>query len=248
MLLQAGLGLIVGIVSTIAGIGGGFVFVPVFMLVFHWTAQQAVGTSLAIIFLGSLSGAVAYIRQRLVYWDAGLRFSLATMPGAVVGSYFTGYFSGAAFRLTFGCLVLLLSAVVFYKARQKQRQRQDLPAGFVYNRRLGVGLSVIVGLISSLFGIGGGIIHVPVMVYLLKFPVHTAVATSAFILAVTTFFGALTHYSYGAIAMLPVLTIGGGAIVGAQLGARLAARFNSGALQQILAWAMVLLGCRLILL
>ena len=76
------LGLAVGSFGTLVGIGGGIFLVPIFLLVLGWAPQQAVGTSLMVVFLNALSGTLAYVRQKRIYYQAALWFSAATFPGA----------------------------------------------------------------------------------------------------------------------------------------------------------------------
>src|SRR5262245_17501431 len=71
------------------------------------------------------------------------------------------------------------------------------PHTFSYNPSIGVGLSAIVGYLSSLLGIGGGIIHVPALVHVLNFPVHIATATSHFVLAIMALTGTIVHILTG---------------------------------------------------
>jgi hypothetical protein len=86
-----------------------------------------------------------------------------------------------------------------------------------------VELSLFVGYISSLLGIGGGIIHVPVLIHLLNFPVHIATATSHLILAVMAFTGTAVHIVIGAFShgVRHTIFLAIGVLIGAQLGARL---------------------------
>ena len=79
------LGVAVAAFGTLVGIGGGLILVPLFILVFHWEPNLAVGTSLVVVFFNAISGTVAYMRQKKVYYDAGIRFALATLPGAFFG-------------------------------------------------------------------------------------------------------------------------------------------------------------------
>ena len=72
----------------------------------------------------------------------------------------------------------------------------------------------MVGILSSLLGIGGGIIHVPAMLYLLGFPVHIATATSHFVLAGSSFFGSISHFTAGDVLILSAIIVGGAAILG----------------------------------
>ena len=81
------LGLGVGTFGTLVGIGGGLILIPIFLLVLHFPAQQAIGTSLTVVFFNALSGTIAYIKQKKVYYEAAFRFALATLPGAFLGSY-----------------------------------------------------------------------------------------------------------------------------------------------------------------
>lgn len=240
------LGFSVGTIGTLIGVGGGFILVPVFLLVLHYSPQHAVGTSLAVVFFNALSGTVAYIKQKKVYYDAAIRFSLATLPGAILGGYLAHCFTSRSFYISFGMLLVMI-AFLLYSRSTTETEPVDDQAPFAYNRFYGTSLSVLVGFLSSTFGIGGGIIHVPVMIALLGFPTHTATATSHFVLAVSTFFGVVTHYLLGNILLVPALLIGSGAVLGAQLGAYLAPKTKSRSITFLLCAALFVLGFRMIL-
>ena len=104
-----------------------------------------------------------------------------------------------------------------------------------------------VGFLSSIFGVGGGIIHVPLMVYLLDFPVHIATATSCFILAVSALGGVATHILLSHVIWIPALCISIGAAIGAQIGARISRKTRSRTILVLLATAMLFVSIRLIL-
>ena len=241
------IGFSVGAFGTLIGIGGGVFLVPIFLLALHWPAQLAIGTSLTIVFLNALSGSVAYVGQKKVYYDAAIRFSLATVPGALVGGYLTQYFTNSSFHIAFGVLLMLIAVLMFFRSSPKGASAEFDKEKFQYNRTLGILVSVVVGFLSSIFGIGGGIIHVPAMVYLLGFPTHIATATSHFVLAISCLFGVFSHYLANNILFQPALIIGIGAIVGAQLGARLSLKVKSRAILILLSLALFGLGIRLIL-
>ena len=118
---------------------------------------------------------------------------------------------------------------------------------FAYNPVLGVIISVFVGYISSLLGIGGGIIHVPVLVHVLNFPVHIATATSHFVLAVMSLSGTVVHVSSGVLSkgMLQTIALSIGVLFGAQLGARLSNRFHGVWIIRSLAIALGIVGIRI---
>jgi uncharacterized membrane protein YfcA len=238
-------GCVVGAFGTLIGVGGGIIFVPIFLLALHWEPQLAVGTSLAIVFLNAVSGSAAYIKQKKVYYDAAVRFSIATVPGALAGGYLASYFTHAGFHIAFGVLLMCIAVIMFFRPSPNGASFDS--TGFSYNRTVGVLISIAVGFLSSVFGVGGGIIHVPAMVYLLGFPTHIATATSQFVLAVSSLFGVISHYLAKNILVTPALIIGAGAILGAQIGARISLRVKSRIILLLLSVALFVLGIRLII-
>lgn len=257
--LLAATGFFAGVFGTMIGIGGGVIFVPVFLLVFHFSPQEAVGTSLAAVFFNALSGSISYLRQKRVDIKAGWKFAVATLPGAFLGAWLVRYFTNYILELVFGFLLIAMALFIFLRkepASSDQRKGKNIRKlidfrgeVFEYTPREGPGIiiSFIIGIISSLLGIGGGILHVPVLIYLLGFPVHIATATSHFVLAISTFSGSITHLTIGNILFLPALIVGFSAILGAQIGAMLSRRVKGLLIARLLALALVLVGIRLLL-
>lgn len=241
------LGFAVGAFGTLVGIGGGVILVPIFLLLMHWTPQHAIGTSLTVVFLNALSGSAAYVKQKKVYYDAAIRFSLAALPGAIAGSYLAEYFTGYSFHIAFGILLILMALLMYFRPVAKNEHNVEFDKDtFTYNRTFGVILSAFVGFLSSVLGIGGGVIHVPAMIFLLFFPTHIATATSHFILAISSFFGVVSHLILGNVLLKEALLIGGGAVAGAQFGAYLSIKAKSKLILSLLSLALLGLGFRLI--
>jgi uncharacterized membrane protein YfcA len=111
----------------------------------------------------------------------------------------------------------------------------------------GMVLSFFVGFLSSVLGIGGGIIHVPALTSLLNFPVHIATATSHFILAFMALAGTIVHIIQGHFktGWLTTILIGFGVVIGAQFGARLSDKIKAQWIIHALAVALLLVGIRL---
>lgn len=254
------IGIGVGAFGTLVGIGGGLIMIPLFVLVmtgkaedppsffntFH-TVAQAVGTSLFGVFLNTLSGSFAYIRQKKVYFDAAIPFAIATLPGAFLGSFLDEYFSGQFFDLLFGSMLIFLAFVMYWKSSSaKARAIAFDNKTFTYPKKLGIFISVFVGFLSSILGIGGGVIHVPLMIYVLNFPPHVATATSHFILAVSSLAGSVSHIWLGHVVWKPALAVGFGTVVGAQLGAFISKKTKPRIIVILLSVMMCILGLRLI--
>lgn len=261
------IGLAAGVFGTIIGAGGGFLIVPFLLLTQHFSSQMAVGTSLVVVFFNALSGTYAYAKQKRIDYQTAIIFSLATVPGSILGAYVTKWLSGEAFRTVFGIFILCVAAYVWYRARQETTQQVAVgsaPANpttkvrtivdaegnsysVSYDLKWGIISSFGVGLIASVLGIGGGLIHVPLMIYLLGFPAHLATATSHLILTISSAIAAVSHVTVGEVDFTVALYLAIGAIVGAQIGARLAKRTKGSAIIKGLVVALVFLGIRLVL-
>lgn len=259
------LGLGVGTFGTLIGAGGGFVLMPVLLLLYpQETPDNITSISLAVVFLNALSGSEAYARMRRIDYKSGFLFALATIPGAVLGAMNTTLVPRRIFDAVFGVLLMVGAGFLAFKPNQLHNQhtahnghlavRHLVEADgqafdYAFNPVLGVVISLGVGYISSFLGIGGGIIHVPALVYLLGFPVHVATATSHFILAVMALTGTVVHVLQGSFAHgthhLSSLAIG--VVAGAQLGAVLSNHLRGGWIIRSLAVALGLVGVRIIM-
>jgi uncharacterized membrane protein YfcA len=255
------LGILVGAFGTLIGAGGGFLLLPLLLFLYpHERPSVLTGISLAVVLVNATSGSVAYARMRRIDLQAGLVFALAGIPGAVLGAVVTTWLDRRVFDPLLG-IVLILGATFILVRPNQPHHPNSLPGartlvesdGAVHQYRpriaLGAGLSVLVGFLSSLLGIGGGILHVPVMVYLLGFPIHVATATSHFVLAILALAGVLTHVATGSFrsGLIRALPLAVGALVGAQGGAALSSRVRGPWILRGLALALAAVGVRLLL-
>ncbi len=193
------LGILVGLLGALLGIGGGMVIVPLLVFAWDYEPQLAIGTSVLMVLMNAVSGTWGYIRQKKACVDAALKFAVATVPGAFLGSYAAEYLQGRLFYLVFGAFFVLAVINMYRKASKNAAGKTAGEVPEVYNWKLGVLCSVGVGFLASILGIGGGIVHVPFMVYVLNFPVHVAIATSTCILAVSSLAGLVSHAMLGHI-------------------------------------------------
>jgi hypothetical protein len=259
------IGFFIGTYGTLIGAGGGFILVPLLLLLYPNESPSLVtATSLSVVFVNSLSGSIAYARARRIGWKTGLLFALATIPGALAGSFIVKFIPRAVFGDAFGCLLILVSLYLFISGGRRPAPRAGTgdPVRIVdlvtdatgatfpltYSLPLGLSLSLAIGFFSSLAGIGGGVIHVPVMTSLLFFPVHVAIATSQFILIFTSLAGVLMHLADGTYTPdLPRLAfLSAGVVAGAQVGARLSRRLAGPWIVRMLALALLFAGGRLL--
>lgn len=264
-----GTGVVVGALGTLIGAGGGFVLVPLLILLYPALSPAALtAVSMAVVAANALSGSVAYLRNGRVDIRAGWLFGLCTIPGSILGVLTTHVLPRQFFDTLFGVVLIVLSLFLFLHttshrevgratrvgARTIHRHFSDR-FGEVYDYdhdpRKGALLSLLVGYFSPLLGIGGGIIHVPAMVAWLGFPVHVATATSHFVLALMAAVSVMVHVIQGNYAdpFLRRLVLGLvlGVVIGAQFGAYLSRWVKGRWIVRSLAVALALVGLRILL-
>lgn len=263
IILLLSIGLAIGFIGTLIGAGGGFLLVPI-LLFLHPDSKSEVITSisLGVVFLNATSGSFAYAKMKRIDYRSGLIFALATLPGAVIGAFLTSLIPRHTFDILLGILLVIIALFLLFKPTYRALERtggrlvhrslvDSKGHSYQYSFRMGTGIviSFVVGFLSSLLGIGGGIIHVPAMAALLYFPIHIATATSHFVLAVMAFAGTIVHIFQGTLKAsewLTVVYIGTGVIIGAQFGAYFSHGVKPHWIIRSLAVALLLVGIRII--
>jgi uncharacterized membrane protein YfcA len=251
------LGFFAGGYGTLIGAGGGFVLAPALLLLYPDEAPETITSiSLAVVFFNSLSGTVAYAGSGRIDHKSGLIFAAATMPGAIAGALATTSIGRERFNLIFG--LLLIAVALFLAVNPGKKTAAGMAQAGIEGKRFvkftpavllgGASLSTLFGFVSSFLGIGGGFLYVPALVYLLHFPVHVATATSLFVLTITALSGSVTHLIAGMFhdGMERAVALSIGAILGAQIAARLSRRMRGDWIIRSLAIALAAVGLRLV--
>lgn len=249
-------GAVVGIASGLFGVGGGFLMVPVLFWAFgllgvdpETALRTAFGTSLAVVIPTATSGAWAHHCRQCVRWDAVRGMGPSAALAAVAGAALSTHVPGRPLELMLG-IVLCVAAV------QLLLQRPSCDYG-AEERALSLGGYVVLGvpggLLSGLLGIGGGIVVVPLLSLVLRYPVRAAVGTSTLVILCAAL-GGVAGYALAtpAAAALPgsigYVNLPGAAalaitsVPAALAGARLAHACPPRLLRMALAAVMVLFG------
>jgi uncharacterized membrane protein YfcA len=266
-LLLIPLGFVIGAYGTIVGAGGGFVLVPVLLIIYPDEDPVVITSiSLGVVFFNAISGSAAYARLRRIDYRSGLIFALASLPSALAGAFVVDYVPRSTFDVAFGMTLLAVAAYTVWSVGRPQTMRTPLRGRFAvlcempgahpgesfrysYHLLQALAISIGIGFLSSLLGIGGGVFQVPAMVTMLRFPVHVATATSQFTLMFMSGEASIVHLANGDLAgenIMRALLLAVGAVPGAQVGARLAQRFHGPMIARLLAVALIIVGGRLL--
>ena len=223
-------GLIASIFGSMVGLGGGFVLVPLLRLVFNFGPAEAAGTSLVLVVANSASGAFTYFLQKRVHVKIGLMLAAGGLPGSILGALIVKRLSAATFDWVFGIFLVVVATDMLLNKEKRARAPREVREiselkGMSYRAAAIAGFAV--GLVSSLFGIGGGIIVVPTLLYFSELPVHAISATSQFAILLTSPVGLTVHILENNIRFSSVIPLVLGGFLGGPIGARLSLRLQS---------------------
>lgn len=255
-------GVAVGFAGSLIGVGGGFFVVP-FILVFlpGFTPETATAASLGIVFLSAVSATAGNAPRRRIDYRTGLVLAAGTLPGAWAGREVIGRLTARQFSVAFG---LLLIAIALYLVLVRLKSGRGLMRGtprehadaegqvhrYEVNAAAGFAWALVVGVVSSLFGVGGGLLLVPFLVVAYGMPAILSTSTAQF----TFLFAALLGFAEAARrgqvtrAGLEVLgTLGLGVVVGAQVGVAVAGRVGERVIRLAISAVLVGVGALLLL-
>ncbi len=237
VILLAIYAVVVGIISSMVGIGGGIFNTPLLIILFLFDAQQASATALVAAFFVAISSSIPYWKQkpRPTMVKAGLFLAIMTIPGSWAGIWLREVIAeDMILRYIFGISLFPVAVKMLFAKKKKgagdtANEIKSYDFSSLSNQRLAVSLfgAFVGGIAAGLLGIGGGAIVVPVLTLLMGLPIHAAVATSMFTMIFTAAAGTARNAMGSYIDPTYALILGIGMVVGAQIGPRLACKVKS---------------------
>jgi uncharacterized membrane protein YfcA len=221
-LLLAGGGLLSGILAGLLGIGGGTILVPL-IVTLGYLPKQAVATSSLAILITATAGSLQNWRMGHLNPQKALFLGIPAILTVQIGVILANWFAPALLLLGFGLLLLL--NIYLIDLRQSLANRFTAAEVVTPSRGKAV-ISIIAiggtaGLIAGLFGLGGGIIMVPLQVVLLGEKIKPAIQTSLGAIVVTAIFACISHARYGNVLFWQGICLGLGGLLGVQVSTRL---------------------------
>lgn len=193
------LGCAAGFIAGLMGIGGGIIMIPLFLWAFKVAGMApevlvhvAFGTSLAIIIPTAFSSAIAHRKRGNVEWHQVFRMVVGSLIGVGVGSSLAAGLPGGVLKACFGIMQICVGS---YMLLRKHDPRVGEEGEHPLPRMLGIGF--IVGAFGSFFGVGGGIIAVPLMVVFLGQRMHLAVGNSSGLMIFSAIFATGSYIFHG---------------------------------------------------
>jgi hypothetical protein len=228
------LGFAAGVLGSMIGLGGGIIVVPI-LTFFGFSPTLAASNSLFAAFSNAVGSTISYSRQKRIEYSLGLKLGLLTVPGTVIGAYISSDVTPEIFKILFG-FVLIASAVYIFLRKKIESRKQNFSTQMMI---FAVGASFFAGIISAFFGIGGGIIFVPLMVVGMGMAMKKAAPTSQLILLFASLSGVIVHTILGHSDFLQAGLLGAGSFAGGLVGARLSVDIHERYLQILVSVVIV---------
>jgi uncharacterized membrane protein YfcA len=250
-------GSIAGVLAGLLGVGGGVVIVPILIFLFTSQAfpqehsmQMALATSLGSIMFTSVSSFRAHHQRGAVHWDIVKRITPGILIGTFGGTWVAAMLSTAFLKIFFACFLYYVATQMLVNFKPKPTRQLPKPAGMF-------GVGGVIGMVSSLVGIGGGSLSVPFMSWC-NVPMHHAIGTSAaigFPIAVAGTLGyvvnglnvaGLPAWSLGYLNLPALFGIAAFSMLTAPLGARLAHKLPVVTLKRVFAVFLIIIASRMV--
>jgi len=229
-------GLVIGILVTMFGGGGGFFYVPILTLLFRVPTQIAAATSLAATIPTVAVGSLEHYRKGNINLKMGIIFGVAGLVGAFGGAYLSASISSVLLQKLFGVYAVALTIPMALTSRKRFKNQGVEKTGSVSLDSSKIILSAIFGIVSGimagLFGTSGTATIVAGL-YILGLPVTAVVGTSVLVVLFNALSGFAGHVMVGQFNLMLFLFLGGGAVLGAFLGPKFLAKINVQTLEKV---------------
>jgi uncharacterized protein len=241
------IGILTGVITSLMGGSAVMIVVPVLTLAFGFDTHAAIGTSLFVDVITSLVVAWFYHKHGHIKLKPGLWIAGASVLGAQLGVQVASVMGERGLSSSFSLVSAGMGALMVAKAAQGKgfavEGLKRLQPGPGWPRRIAcILVGLIIGVLSGIFGAGGGIMILFALVILLAFPLHDAVGTSTLIMAVTAFSSTTGYVVRGYVDFVMGGFLTAGAVAGAVLGSRFANRIDERSLRFAVGGLLFLIG------
>jgi len=238
---------LIAFVFSMFGQGGGSVYTPVLLLL-GYAVLISISTSLVLNLITSVSAGYIFYRKKMIDFKTSLIFVPGICVGALLGGALGNFIDTTILLWLFVIFLFGVGVRMIYTYWEQGKSEGECPTGF--SGKMLVLISVVgfaIGLLSGLLGVGGGILIVPFMVYVCKYPTKWAAGSSHLIISFSALFGIIGHSAFGSLDIPLILVTGTAVLIGGNLGARTSMKLKSGMMKAGLGLIMLALAAQLLL-
>ncbi|MTK10612.1 MAG: sulfite exporter TauE/SafE family protein [Clostridiaceae bacterium] len=247
-LLAIVIGVITGGITSLIGASGVMIIVPILTMLFKVSVHTAIGTSLFVDVIASLTVSYSYYKNGNIELKSGIWIALTSIIGAQLGASFASKMGEGNLSSSFGIVLVLAGLSMVRKSYKEKKDSSDTLSKLVNFKKewqrilaaLVIGLGI--GILSGIFGAGGGVMILLALIVLMSFPLHKAIGTSTLIMAITALSSTVGYGVRGNIDFVLGSLLSVGAIFGGIIGSRYANKVNEKTLQKVVGICFMAMG------
>lgn len=277
-LLSIIVGIVTGGITSLIGASGVMIIVPILTMFFNVSVHNAIGTSLLVDVIASLTVSYSYYKNGNIDLKSGIWIALTSIFGAQLGASFASNMGEGNLSSSFGIVLLIAGLGTFRKSYKKKNQlaedddsitnavstencdaiekadsKKSLRKFLKFEKQWQKILAALIigfgiGILSGIFGAGGGVMILIALIVIMSFPLHKAIGTSTLIMAITALSSTIGYASRGNIDIELSILISIGAILGGVIGSRYANKINEKTLQKLVGMCFTLMGITMVVL
>ena len=189
LVLAVASGLLIGSVLGYVGAGGSMLAIPIFIYVYGLSPVAATTASLLVVFVGAASGALPKLRRNEILIKESLTIWAIGLVTNLTGAYYLPRIDENLILTGFSLVLISAGVSMLIPSPAESSERKVSPIALI-------GISLIIGALTGLFGIGGGFLAIPILVLFYNVSPARAAGTSLFIIMINTLTGFFAHYRH----------------------------------------------------
>jgi len=241
-------GLGTGVITSLIGASGVMVIVPILTMLFHVSVHSAIGTSLFVDVIASIAVSYSYYKNGNIELKSGIWIAVSSIVGAQIGALFASNMGEGNLSSSFGIILLLAGFSMVRKKKSEKKSLGEKISSLVDFKAewqkiltaLIIGFAI--GILSGIFGAGGGVMILLALTIILAFPLHKAIGTSTLIMAITALSSTVGYGIRGNINITLGVVISIGAVIGGVFGSRFANKINEAVLKKVVGASFMAMG------
>jgi len=241
------IGIFTGVVTGLTGASGVMVVVPLVSMLLNFSIHEAIGTSLMVDVIAPLAIGYIYYTHGNMDIKSGIWIALGSIVGAQLGATFAAGIPEVGLGGVFGVFMAVMGVAVWKKGLNHKGIANNMKKVVKFEtktQRISTALILgfAVGIMTGIFGAGGGGMILLILIFVLNFPLHVAIGTSALIMAITACSGAIGYALYGNIRLLDGLILGFSAAGSGMVSGKFANKVNEQVLSKAVGIVFIILG------
>lgn len=241
------IGIFTGIVTGLTGASGVMVVVPLVSMLLNFSIHESIGTSLMVDIIAPLAISYTYYKHGNIDIKSGIWIAIGSIFGAQLGAIFAAGIPEVGLGGAFGVFMAIMGVVIWRKGLNHESIAKTMKKVVKFETQtqkiwVALILGFAVGLMTGMLGAGGGGMILLILIFVLNFPIHKAIGTSALIMAITACSGTIGYALQGSIRPIAGLILGFSAAGSGMASARFANRVNEKILAKVVGIIFIILG------